>query len=81
MLKQETIDKTHSYLQSLSFSDAIKNDKIIIREFLRKLVQAKEITSYALDYLETDFRISIINTQEHIFCFRENGSVDNIGTI
>lgn len=69
------------FLQSLTFEEAIANDKKVLRDFFRRLVFVKDIDSYAMDYSEDDFRISIIKgKEEYIFRFLRNGDIENIGS-
>lgn len=82
MLEQKIVQAVIDYLSKLDHSQAIANDKIKIRSYLRKLTSSGELMSYALDYSEKDFRISLISKGgENIIRFNMDNTIEDLGYI
>lgn len=82
MLEQKIIQKVVDNLSQLSHSQAIADDKIEIRKYLRKLVASNEIMNYAIDYSEADFRISLISKGgENIIKFNIDNTIEDLGYV
>lgn len=65
MLDNE-VEELISFLKEYNYNDLVENDKIIIRQYLRSRKDSEYIDSYALDYTEDSFRVSIIKKEERI---------------
>jgi hypothetical protein len=66
---REEINNLITFLKSHSYSNLVAEDKIVPRRYLRKRASLGYIDSYALDYTEESFRVSIIKGKEEKIVF------------
>lgn len=73
---EKQIEELIFYINDFSFEELVSNEKIIIRDFLRKKVSMDIIDSYALDYKDEEFRVSLIKGKdEKIILVKKDGVI------
>lgn len=72
-INENVIQKIQDFIDSHSYQELLENKKQLLKELFRNMVKCHEISSYAMDYSEKDFRISVtqLNCKEHILYIKE----------